>query len=304
MSLASTDLDESVVDYLSGPEHAHDIEMTGSDAATGAHEPLGSSLPCGGAVDVGGDAHAGRHPSALAVGLVESGGCRGGSLALLHGDRRPPTSSARRRLLLVTGLLAHGIDPICSLSVASRLVSGAFAGVLLFDEEAPQPLPALPGDELLTTPSMLLETVRARLIPGETHMSFLWPLGSRRAPHGHVRATYLAVTESTLPDLRGMLLLSSPGELHRLTSRELEVLGMLVDGCSNQQMARGMVVAVRTVAAHMEHILAKLSSPSRTHAAVHAQREGLYVPLAAGAGAGCPHPPPAAPGQPRPTSGR
>ncbi|WP_375167248.1 hypothetical protein [Cnuibacter physcomitrellae] len=28
----------------------------------------------------------------------------------------------------------------------------------------------------------------------------------------------------------------------------------------------------------MEHIFAKLGSPSRTHAAVLAQREGLYVP--------------------------
>jgi DNA-binding NarL/FixJ family response regulator len=90
--------------------------------------------------------------------------------------------------------------------------------------------------------------------------------------------TYLAPTESPFAGLLGIVLLSPPGEVHRLTPRELEVLGMMVDGCSNQQIARLLVVASRTVAAHVEHILAKLSSPTRTHAAVYAQREGIYVP--------------------------
>jgi ATP/maltotriose-dependent transcriptional regulator MalT len=66
-----------------------------------------------------------------------------------------------------------------------------------------------------------------------------------------------------------------------LTHRELEVLGLIIDGCSNQQIAGRLVVTVRTVATHVEHILGKLSSPSRTHAAVHAQRAGLYVPVPA-----------------------
>jgi DNA-binding NarL/FixJ family response regulator len=57
------------------------------------------------------------------------------------------------------------------------------------------------------------------------------------------------------------------------------VLGLLVDGCSNQQIARALVVAPRTVAAHLEHILVKLDAPTRTLAAVRAEREGLYVPL-------------------------
>jgi hypothetical protein len=56
------------------------------------------------------------------------------------------------------------------------------------------------------------------------------------------------------------------------------VLGLVVDGCSNQAIARELVVAPRTVAAHMEHILVKLQAQSRTLAAVRAEREGLYVP--------------------------
>jgi DNA-binding NarL/FixJ family response regulator len=78
-----------------------------------------------------------------------------------------------------------------------------------------------------------------------------------------------------------MVVLSPVTDLRGLTPRELEVLGLLVEGCSNQQIARALVVAPRTVAAHLEHVLAKLDAPSRTLAAVRAEREGLYVPQVA-----------------------
>jgi DNA-binding NarL/FixJ family response regulator len=57
----------------------------------------------------------------------------------------------------------------------------------------------------------------------------------------------------------------------------LEVLGLVVEECSNQEIARTLVVAPRTVAAYLEHILAKLGAPTRTLAAVRAERDGLYV---------------------------
>ena len=75
-----------------------------------------------------------------------------------------------------------------------------------------------------------------------------------------------------------MALLSPATDLRGLTPRELEVLGLLVEGCSNQEIARALVVAPRTVAAHLEHVLGKLEAPTRTLAAVRAEREGLYVP--------------------------
>ncbi|WP_342778679.1 response regulator transcription factor [Blastococcus colisei] len=52
----------------------------------------------------------------------------------------------------------------------------------------------------------------------------------------------------------------------------------MVEGASNHQIARTLVVAPRTVAAHLEHVLLKLGAPTRTLAAVRAEREGLYVP--------------------------
>jgi DNA-binding NarL/FixJ family response regulator len=79
-----------------------------------------------------------------------------------------------------------------------------------------------------------------------------------------------------------MVLVSQPGDLRGLTPRELEVLGLLMDGSSNAAISRALLIAPRTVAAHLEHIMAKLSARSRTLAAVRAEREGLYVPRQAG----------------------
>jgi DNA-binding NarL/FixJ family response regulator len=85
------------------------------------------------------------------------------------------------------------------------------------------------------------------------------------------------------PPITGMVLLSPPGNLHGLTPRELEVLGLVTEGFSNAEIARALVVSPRTVAAHLEHILAKLSARTRTLAGVRAERDGLFVPwLAAG----------------------
>jgi DNA-binding NarL/FixJ family response regulator len=74
------------------------------------------------------------------------------------------------------------------------------------------------------------------------------------------------------------VVVSPPGKLQDLTPRELEVLGLLIEGCTNAQVAAELFVAQRTVAAHVEHVLAKLAAPSRTLAAVRAGRAGLYVP--------------------------
>ena len=81
----------------------------------------------------------------------------------------------------------------------------------------------------------------------------------------------------------GTLLVTPHVACRGLTPRELQVLGLLVDGRSNQQIAKRLDVAPRTVAAHMEHLLNKMESPTRTLAAVRAEREGCYVPPPPGA---------------------
>ena len=76
----------------------------------------------------------------------------------------------------------------------------------------------------------------------------------------------------------GAVLVTPDVNCRALTPRELQVLGLMVDGRSNQQIARRLAVTPRTIAAHVEHVLTKLDAPTRTLAAIRAEREGCYIP--------------------------
>jgi DNA-binding NarL/FixJ family response regulator len=60
-----------------------------------------------------------------------------------------------------------------------------------------------------------------------------------------------------------------------LTTRELEVLDLLVDGLTNREIGSRLFVSPKTVSAHVEHILAKLGASRRLEAAAIAHRLGL-----------------------------
>ncbi len=60
-----------------------------------------------------------------------------------------------------------------------------------------------------------------------------------------------------------------------LSQRELDVLKLVVEGLSNQEIAERLVVSVETVKTHMRHIMEKLAVSDRTQAAVKAMREGI-----------------------------
>jgi DNA-binding NarL/FixJ family response regulator len=60
-----------------------------------------------------------------------------------------------------------------------------------------------------------------------------------------------------------------------LTSRELEVLALLVEGKENMEIAQALSISLETVKHHISRILAKLKVPNRTLAAVEAVWRGL-----------------------------
>jgi two-component system, NarL family, response regulator LiaR len=64
-------------------------------------------------------------------------------------------------------------------------------------------------------------------------------------------------------------------ETYPLTDRELEVLELIVSGCSNAQIAEKLYITVGTVKTHVRNILGKLCADDRTQAAVRALRAGL-----------------------------
>lgn len=60
-----------------------------------------------------------------------------------------------------------------------------------------------------------------------------------------------------------------------LTQREYEVLKLVVDGKSNQQIALALTISEHTAKAHVCNIIQKLVVDDRTQAAVKALKEGL-----------------------------
>ncbi len=64
-------------------------------------------------------------------------------------------------------------------------------------------------------------------------------------------------------------------ETYPLTERELEILELIVAGCSNAEIAERSYITVGTVKTHVRSILNKLGVDDRTKAAVRALRSGL-----------------------------
>jgi DNA-binding NarL/FixJ family response regulator len=60
-----------------------------------------------------------------------------------------------------------------------------------------------------------------------------------------------------------------------LTTRELEVLRLIRDGCRNKQIADQLAIAETTVNFHIKNLIAKLGANDRTHAVAIAIRRGL-----------------------------
>lgn len=86
---------------------------------------------------------------------------------------------------------------------------------------------------------------------------------------------------SLSPDIAKKLMLEMqrPAELppteEPLTQRELDVLQLVAQGLSNQDIAARLVIGEGTVRTHVSNILSKLHLANRTQAALYALRQGL-----------------------------
>jgi LuxR family maltose regulon positive regulatory protein len=102
------------------------------------------------------------------------------------------------------------------------------------------------------------------------------------APEGIVRVftdegAALAPLLGTAPDTTMPARPSGePGTLPEpLSQRELEVLRLLNEGCSNREIAARMVIEVSTAKRHLNNIYAKLGVNSRTQALAQARAHKL-----------------------------
>ncbi|MGM9923884.1 MAG: response regulator [Bacillus sp. (in: firmicutes)] len=94
-----------------------------------------------------------------------------------------------------------------------------------------------------------------------------------------VRATYHG--QSVLePEVTGKMMkrMRNPKktELHEeLTNREMEILLLMAEGKSNQEMADELFIALKTVKVHVSNILSKLQVQDRTQAVIYAFKHSL-----------------------------
>lgn len=70
----------------------------------------------------------------------------------------------------------------------------------------------------------------------------------------------------------------SAGALAILTGRETDVTRLVVQGCSNGEIARRLTITEHTVKGHLGNILAKLGLENRTQVAAYALAQGLGKP--------------------------
>lgn len=65
------------------------------------------------------------------------------------------------------------------------------------------------------------------------------------------------------------------GDPPKLTDRELDVLALMSDGCSNAEIAGHLMISPHTVKTHISRLLEKLGCANRVQAVIRAHREGL-----------------------------
>ena len=274
-AVGSTGLEQPVLEYLDRPSSARQTRLAELNQArppiTVTELPVIGDLPTWAECLIPTGFRDG-----LGVPLAEPGGPYLGLLSLLFSSAELPSNSLRDSVGRLAPLIARAVSPLRSLLASARLVQGAVAGTVLLRDGTAYPLPGLESHPALVD-AMILRTARQALLGGQLYRSFTWPADDGPDVAGHAHITVLAPTD--VPSfVLGTVLAGPQMDCRGLTRREMEVLGLIVDGRSNQQIARRLAVAPRTVAAHVEHILHKLEVSTRTLAAIQAEREGCYVP--------------------------
>jgi DNA-binding NarL/FixJ family response regulator len=71
---------------------------------------------------------------------------------------------------------------------------------------------------------------------------------------------------------------AAPSPPDQLTTREVEMLGLIGQGLSNDEIAHQLTISIKTVKTHVSHLLRKLDARDRTHLVIAAYDAGLVSP--------------------------
>lgn len=204
---------------------------------------------------------------------------RMGVIALRH-------SRLQRAEILLRESLTHSI----ALSSPNGIVAAAaaVAGVLLARAQSAEAahllaaaaaVGAATGDQLVSLDRTMfdahIDAARARL--GPQAFEEIWSQGSAVAPeHAVAYIAELSVTRGDVPAPSGAPAAVAGADI--LTPRERQVAALVARGHSNREIANILHVEVKTVEAHITHIIGKLGASSRVQIATWALERGLALP--------------------------
>jgi DNA-binding NarL/FixJ family response regulator len=200
------------------------------------------------------------------------------------------TAERPSRLLLLAQLLDRLPEPppqrllgLCRRrsDVAARLPSDA-SDVLVLAQDFLLDGPALPMlSELLqrpTPPTVLLSccTPHRAVIREARQVGVQALISQANVGRGILLEALAALAEGRPfldPDCRSVLNEAGPASAE-LTAREVEILALVAEGCTNRRIAERLQIAEVTARDHVQRILSKLQVPDRAAAAVSGMRLG------------------------------
>lgn len=91
----------------------------------------------------------------------------------------------------------------------------------------------------------------------------------------YVQAGEVFITQRMLANLLPKFSRPAPRIGRDLTDRELNILALVTEGLTNQDIARQLFLSVHTIRNHVQSVLSKLNAHSRLEAVIVAGREGL-----------------------------
>jgi DNA-binding CsgD family transcriptional regulator len=197
-------------------------------------------------------------PDGRYVGFLDIGGP----------DPAHPSDSACAVVGLVAPALAHLVDPLQSARQLAATLEADAAAIGLLGDHRIVALQGAADAELLEIGVAIAPMVERLLGAKSTTTGFLWPSW---------RGGWYSCRLYRCADDINVLTRRDLGRPYELTRRELEVVTHLVSGSSNAEIAGELCVTLRTVKAHVEHILEKLEVSTRAAAVRRAVQEGLVL---------------------------
>ena len=109
---------------------------------------------------------------------------------------------------------------------------------------------------------------------GHDQFDAVWSVGHALAPEQAVAAARAVISEE-LATTASAPTRDAPPSSAGLTSRELDVLRLLVEGKSDREIGEALFIGTRTVQTHVANLFAKLGVNARAEAAAVAVRRGI-----------------------------